>query len=160
MNDFLENRLKNLEIIRYLPKNTTLANYQPFVMSDNFIFISGQLPLTEDGINLPGKIKKKINLKEYEEVMQITTSNLLWNLNDCIISLRKEVLKVRCCNVKGYFNCEDDFEKHSDLLNFTSNSIVKVLGENGRHSRVAIGVSSLPKNSSVEIEGIFAISYK
>ncbi len=160
MNDFLENRLKNLEIRRYLPKNTTLANYQPFVMSENFIFISGQLPLTEDGINLPGKIKKKKNLKEYEEIMKITTSNLLWNLNDCIINLKKEILMIQCCNVKGYFNCEEGFEKHSDLLNFTSNSIVKVLGENGRHSRVAIGVSSLPKNSPVEIEGIFAISYK
>ena len=39
-----------------------------------------------------------------------------------------------------------------------SDIIVEVLGENGHHSRTAIGVSSLPLNSPVEIEGIFSIS--
>ena len=91
--------------------------------------------------------------------MEITTSNLLWNLNDCIKDLKKKVNKIKCCSIKGYFNCDQEFDDHSSLLNFTSDYIIKVLGMNGRHSRVAIGVSSLPKNSPVEIEGIFSISY-
>ena len=91
--------------------------------------------------------------------MEITTSNLLWNLNDCIKDSKKKITNVKCCSIKGYFNCDQEFEDHSSLLNFTSDYIIKVLGMNGRHSRVAIGVSSLPKNSPVEIEGIFSISY-
>ncbi len=159
MSDFLENRLKKLKIKRFLPKNTTIANYKPFVISNNFVFISGQLPLTKEGINSPGKIKNKINLNEYKKIMQITTANLLWNLNDCVKNINKDILRIKCCSIKGYFNSEDGFFNHSDLLNFTSDSIVEVLGDDGKHSRVAIGVSSLPKNSPVEIEGIFAIYY-
>ena len=68
MSDFLENRLKKLKIKRFLPKNTTIANYKPFVISNNFVFISGQLPLTKEGINSPGKIKNKINLSTYPSI--------------------------------------------------------------------------------------------
>ena len=157
MNDFLEKKLKTSNIERYMPEDSSLANYKPYILSNNFIFISGQLPITKDGIEFPGKIKKNISLGEYENVMYITTSNLLWNLNDCIKKLKKRILKIQCCNIKGYFNCEEEFQEHSSLLNFASNLIVEILGNEGRHSRVAIGVSSLPKNSSVEIEGIFSI---
>jgi len=159
MNDFLENKLNECKIKRYLPKNKPLANYLPFLLSNNFVFISGQLPMTKIGIESPGKIKKKVDLSKYKKVMEITTSNLLWNLNDCIKNSQKKIIEVKCCSIKGYFNCDQEFEDHSALLNFTSDCIIKILGTNGKHSRVAIGVSSLPKNSPVEIEGIFSISY-
>ena len=159
MNDFLENKLNECKIKRYLPKNNPLANYLPFLLVDNFVFISGQLPITTNGIESPGKIKKKVELGKYKKVMEITTSNLLWNLNDCIKDSKKKIIEVKCCSIKGYFNCDQEFEDHSALLNFTSDCIINVLGPNGRHSRVAIGVSSLPHNSPVEIEGIFSISY-
>ncbi len=157
MNDFLEKKLNTHKIKRYISKNSALANYKPYILRNNLIFISGQLPITKEGIKSPGKIKKNINLGEYENIMHIATSNLLWNLNDCIKQFKKKIFKIQCCNIKGYFNCEDDFQEHSTLLDFTSDRIVKILGKDGTHSRVAIGVSSLPKNSSVEIEGIFSI---
>ena len=159
MNDFFENKLNECNIKRYLPKNNSLANYLPFLLSNNFIFISGQLPMTTIGIELPGKIKKEVVLSKYKKVMEITTSNLLWNLSDCIKDSKKKIIDVNCCSIKGYFNCDQEFEEHSALLNLTSDIIIKVLGSNGKHSRVAIGVSSLPKNSPVEVEGIFSISY-
>ena len=159
MNDFFENKLNECNIKRYLPRNNSIANYLPFLLSNNFVFISGQLPMTKIGIESPGKIKKEIVLGEYKKVMEITTANLLWNLNDCIKASEKRITDVKCCSIKGYFNSEQEFEKHSALLDFASDCIIKVLGSNGRHSRVAIGVSSLPKNSPVEIEGIFSISY-
>ena len=159
MNDFFEKKLNESKINRYLPKNNSLANYLPFLLSNSFVFISGQLPMTKRGIESPGKIKKEVVLSKYKKVMEIVTSNLLWNLNDCIKDSKKKIIDVKCCSIKGYFNCDQEFEDHSALLNFTSDCIIKVLGQNGKHSRVAIGVSSLPKNSPVEIEGIFSISY-
>ena len=59
MNDFLEKKLKALKIKRYLTKNTVLANYKPYLLNSDLIFISGQLPLTNDGISYPGKITMK-----------------------------------------------------------------------------------------------------
>ena len=61
-------------------------------------------------------------------------------------------------NLKGYFNAINSYEEHSKLLDKASKLIVEVLGpEHGKHSRLAIGCASLPKNSPVEIEAIFSI---
>ena len=67
MNDFYEKKLNECNIKRYLPKNNSLANYLPFLLSNNFVFISGQLPMTERGIESPGKIKKKVVEKDEKE---------------------------------------------------------------------------------------------
>jgi len=157
MNDFLETKLISLKIDRNLSKNKTLANYKPFILSHNFVFISGQLPLTNQGIRYKGKIKKDTNLNLLQSAVELTTSNLLWNLCDCVKENDTIIKKIKCCSLKGYFNCEGGFSDHPKILNFSSDLIVKVLGEDGYHSRVAIGVSSLPLNSLVEIEAIFSI---
>jgi enamine deaminase RidA (YjgF/YER057c/UK114 family) len=160
MNDFLKKRLLSLKIKRHLTTNLSVANYQPFTFSNNFIFISGQLALTNLGIKYEGKIKKKFNMENVQNAIEIATSNVLWNLNDSIINNKREIKRIKCCNIKGYFNCVDNFSDHSSLLDFSSNLIVRVLGkESGEHTRAALGVSSLPKNSPVEIEGIFSLSY-
>ncbi len=157
MNDFLEKKLKALKIKRYLTKNTVLANYKPYLLNSDLIFISGQLPLTNDGISYPGKITMKFDPIKTKKLIEITTANLFWNLNDCISNVKKKITIIKCCNIKGYLNCDNTFTDHPMILNFCSNMIVKVLGENGKHTRVAVGVSSLPMNSSVEIEAIFSI---
>ena len=150
----LENKLKELNICRYQKKNKSLANYKPYILCNNLIFISGQLPMTENGLAYKGKITQDLNIKEITNCIEVATTNLIWNVNDCISSIKKKISSVRCCNI----NCVETFEDHSKLLDISSNMIVKILGENGVHSRVAVGVASLPLNSPVEIEGIFSIS--
>ena len=159
MNDSLEKKLISLKIDRHLSKNTSLANYKPFVLSHNFIFISGQLPLTNEGIRYTGKIKKNTSLNLIRSAVELTTSNLLWNLSDSVKEQTDVLKKIKCSSLKGYLNCEEGFSDHPKILNFSSDLVVKVLGEDGCHSRVAIGVSSLPLNSLVEIEAIFSIYY-
>ncbi len=158
MNDFLEKKLISLKVKRYLEKNKSIANYQPYVLSNQIIYISGQLPLTKIGIKCEGKIMEDFKINDLKNAIEITTSNLFWNLSDCLNEIDDKVDNVKCCSIKGYFNCEDKFRDHSKLLDFSSDLIVKVLGDLGKHSRVAIGVSSLPLNSPVEIEAIFSIS--
>ena len=158
MYSFLENKLKELNISRYQEKNRSLANYNPYIFSNNLIFISGQLPMTKNGLAYEGKITNDLNIEEITNCIEVATSNLIWNVNDCISSIKNKISSVQCCNIKGYFNCIETFKDHSKLLDISSNMIVKILGKNGVHSRVAVGVSSLPFNSPVEIEGIFSIS--
>ena len=158
MCSFLENKLNELKISRYQKKNKSLANYKPYIFSNKLIFISGQLPMTENGLALKGKINQDFNIEAITNCIEVATSNLIWNVNDCISDMKNKISSVKCCNIKGYFNCVETFTDHSKLLDISSNMIVKILGENGVHSRVAVGVSSLPFNSPVEIEGIFSIS--
>ena len=158
MYNHLEKKLHELKISRYLTKNKSLANYKPYILSNNFIFISGQLPLTDNGLVKTGKIYQNFDIKKMTNCIEVATSNLIWNVNDCVSGIKDKISTIKCCSIKGYFNCEENFEDHSKLLDISSNMIVKILGEPGVHSRVALGVSSLPLNSPVEIEGIFSIS--
>ena len=151
MNDYLINKLKSLNIKRFLPRNNALANYKPFIKRENLIFISGQLPLTENGIENAGKIEGVHDTDSLKNAIEIATSNLLWNLSDCIEEEESLISNIYCCNIKGFFNCDEEFKDHPYLLNFSSNMIVDVLGE-----KVSIAdqqsVFRVYLNSPVEID--------
>lgn len=49
------------------------------------------------------------------------------------------------------------FYDHPLVVNGASDLMFAVLAENGRHTRAAVGVASLPLNSAVEVDAIFAI---
>tara|TARA_B100000287_G_scaffold433166_1_gene494238 strand:+ start:6125 stop:6601 length:477 start_codon:yes stop_codon:yes gene_type:complete len=156
MSNFLSKKLLSLNLVR---KNfsVSIANYKPFIIINNLVYISGQLPIEEGNLKFFGKIDQQLSQKESEESVYIATKNLLWNLSDAIDQI-KNLNSVKCLNIKGYINCTDNFKDHSKFLDITSDLIIKVLGnENGAHSRSVIGVNSLPKNSPVEIDAIFAI---
>ena len=156
MSNFLSEKLNSLNILRN-SKQSNLANYKPFVISNNLVFISGQLPLKEKNLLHMGKIGEDIDLAETKQSIQIATYNLLWTLSDAI-DVSKDITNTKCINLKGYLNCKNDFEEHSILFNIASDIVIKILGhENGSHSRSVIGVNSLPKNSPVEIDGIFSL---
>lgn len=43
-------------------------------------------------------------------------------------------------------------------MNGASNLFLELFGEAGRHTRMAVGVSALPYNVAVEVEGVFEVS--
>ena len=98
MSDYLKTKLDLLNIKRFLPKNKTLANYKPFIHTQNLIFLSGQLALTQSGIQNEGKIKKEYDLNLIKNSIEIATSNLLWNLNDCIEQINEKQKFYILCN--------------------------------------------------------------
>lgn len=158
MNNFLSKRLLSLNFLEeFTPTN--IGNYKPFIISDNLVFISGQLPLAKNEVFCKGKVGVDIDETKAKESIKIATYNLLWNLSYALEHL-SNVKDIRCVNIKGYINCKDNFENHSTLLNSASDTILEVLGkENGTHTRSVIGVNSLPRNSPVEIEGIFSLVF-
>ena len=105
------------------------GSYVPFVISNNLVFISGQLPFTNGQLTVKGKIGDNVSVEEGIKMAEACAKALL------------SQLKLAC---KGN-------------LNGASDLFVKIFGERGKHSRFAIGASSLPLNVPVEIEGIFEI---
>ena len=155
MSNFLSKKLLSLNLNR---KNEaiSLANYKPFVVFEKLIFISGQLPFEKNKLKFTGKIDTELSNEEAKQSVYLSTNNLLWNLNDAIDKFK--IKRIRCINLKGYFNCTKIFSNHSVLLDLSSNLLIRVFGEvNGSHSRSVIGVNSLPKRSPIEIDGIFGI---
>ena len=158
-NNYLSEKLKKNNVVKFNKHSVTLANYSPYSISNNMLFISGQLPIVDGNLKYVGKIDHDLKKNEAEKAILICISNILWIVSSLIdensISQYK---KVKCLNLKGYFNTKSNFNNHSSLLDIASDIMVKVLGKkNGVHSRVAIGCESLPKNSPVEIEAIFSI---
>ena len=50
-----------------------------------------------------------------------------------------------------------DFAGPSQVINGVSDTVVDVFGDLGRHTRMALGVASLPYGVAVEVEGLFEI---
>ena len=159
MANFLSKKLTELKIERR-NKLAVLANYVPFYIYENLLFISGQLPFEDDQLKFQGKIDIDMNTNEQSESIVLTTINLLWTVSDAINSSQDKIKEIKCINLKGYLNSSQSFKNHSILFNLASDLIINVLGKkNGSHSRSVIGVNSLPKESPIEIDAIFGLKY-
>ena len=158
VNSFFKENLIDKGVNRYNLKPISVANYSPYKYFNNVLYISGQLPIVNGKLKYCGKIGKDINERDSEDSILICVSNILWNVCYFLENTNEKVAHIGCLSLKGYFNAINSYEEHSRLLDKASRLIVEVLGpELGKHSRLAIGCASLPKNSPVEIEAIFSI---
>ena len=149
----VEERLKQLGIV--LPKvPTPVANYVPYRLAGNLLFLSGQGPRDENGNNLTGKVGAEISMEEAYKRARRIGLGLLAATRQALGSLDRveAVLKVL-----GMVNAVPDFGDHPKVINGFSDLMVSVFGEGGRHARSAVGMGSLPMNIPVEVEAIFEL---
>lgn len=130
------------------------GNYQPFVRSGNLVFIN-QVALKDGKILYPGKLGVSIDENQVKEATKQTMLNVLAVLKDAVNGDLDKVKKV--VQLTGIFNTKDDYTKHADLMNAASDLAVDVFGDKGKHARATFGASSVPVNSSVEIQAIFEV---
>lgn len=130
------------------------GNYQPFVRSGNLVFIN-QVALKDGKILHPGKLGVSVDENQVKEATKQTMLNVLAVLKDAVNGDLDKVKKV--VQLTGIFNTKDDYTKHADLMNLASDLAVDVFGDKGKHARATFGASSVPVNSSVEIQAIFEV---
>jgi enamine deaminase RidA (YjgF/YER057c/UK114 family) len=148
-----EARLKQLGIT--LPEvPAPVANYLPYRVTGNLLFLAGQGPRGADGAMLTGKIGAEVSVDEGYKRARIIGLQLLSATRMALGSLDRVdcVVKMLCM-----VNAVPDFKDHPKVANGMSDLFVEVLGEAGRHGRSAVGMGSLPNQISVEIEGVIAI---
>ncbi|AZA54906.1 NAD(P)H:quinone oxidoreductase [Chryseobacterium sp. G0201] len=148
-NDILKQ--KNI-VLPQVPKPA--GNYKPFVRSGNLIFIN-QVALKDGKILNPGKLGVDVNEQQVKDATKATMLNVLSVLKEAVGG---DLSKVKqCVQLTGIFNTKDDYTKHADLMNIASDLTVEVFGDKGKHARGTLGASSIPVNSSVEIQAIFEV---
>ncbi|HFK5560678.1 TPA: Atu1372/SO_1960 family protein [Elizabethkingia anophelis] len=130
------------------------GNYQPYVRSGNLVFIN-QVALKDGKIVNPGKLGTALNEQQVKEATKVTMLNVLAVLREAVGGDLNKVKQ--CVQLTGIFNTPDDYAKHADLMNIASDLTVEVFGEKGKHARGTLGASSLPVNSSVEIQAVFEV---
>ncbi len=130
------------------------ANYVPFVRIGNVVHVSGQIPMTEDGM-VCGKLGAGMSLVEGMAAARLCAIGLLAQIKAaCGGDLDR---LVRVVKLTGFVNSAPDFTDHPKVINGASDFLVEVLGDAGRHARSAVGAAALPLGVAVEIEGIFQI---
>ena len=130
-----------------------VANYVPFKIGGNTLYLAGQGPRRSDGTVIAGKVGKDVTADEAYEYARLTGLGLLAAAKVAAGELaRIEVLKVL-----GMVNAVPGFTDHPKVIDGCSDLFVAVLGERGRHARSAVGMGSLPMNIPVEIEAVMLI---
>ncbi len=149
-----EEKLKSLGIeLPEAPK--PLGSYVPCVQSGNLLFLSGILPLRQGKLAKTGRVGESVSLEEAQEDAKQIVINALSIIKSQTGGLKK--IK-RCVKMTGFVSSAIDFTDQPKVLNAASDLLFEIFGEAGRHSRTAVGVSTLPLNAPLEIEFIFEIT--
>lgn len=149
----IEKRMEFLEIA--LPEAPApAANYVPFVMSGNYIYVSGQVSSDKDGF-ICGKVGSDISLENGYQAARRCGLSLLAQLKAACGGNLNKVKKV--VKLTGFVNCNSDFIEQPKVINGASDLMVEVFEDKGKHARSAVGTISLPLGVAVEVEGIFEL---
>lgn len=149
----IETRLAEIGVV--LPEPVApVANYVPFVVSGNLVFISGQVSIGPDGL-IAGRLGDDVSLEQGIEAARACGVNLIAQLKAACEGDLGRVRRV--VKLGGFVNCTPDFADHPKVANGASDLMVDVFGDAGRHARAAVGAPSLPMNAAVEVDGVFEI---
>jgi len=150
----IENKLKELNI--ELPNAPDpVGAYVAFKKINNLLFISGQLPISNDGKMIKGQIGKDLTLEDGQKASKLCVINILAQAKK---ALNGDLNNIKnCVKITGFVNSTDDFKNQPKVINPASETLSAVFGDKGKHARVAISANSLPLGAAVEIDAIFEI---
>ncbi|MEK8025958.1 RidA family protein [Pseudaquabacterium rugosum] len=131
------------------------GNFVPARIVGPFLYISGQVPAINGQDFHTGKVGAGITLEQAQDAARLCAINILAQAK---AALGGDLQRLRSCiRLGGFVNAAPDFDQHPKVINGASDLIGQVMGEAGRHVRVAVGCNSLPRNLAVEIEALFEI---
>ena len=128
------------------------GNYVPFVITGNLLYLAGKgWPMRDASVKPVPKVGREISIEEAYQDARIVGIGLLGVIKHALGDLSRVT---RVVKVLGMVNAVPDFTSQPNVINGCSDLMVEVFGEKGSHARSAVGVGSLPRGFSVEIEAI------
>ena len=135
---------------------TPFANYVPYKLSDNIVYVSGQGPVSKGNLIYKGKVGDDISINDGIKAAELCCINIIaalkksingdWNRLDAFLKLG------------GFVNCNSNFYDQPKIINGASDIIAKIFEKKGEHTRAAISVNSLPLGVAVEVDAIFELN--
>ena len=151
----IEENLKKHDIIIPTPAKP-VANYSPYLISKNLIFISGQIPIINGNIIYKGKVNKDLTINKSVKAAELCMLNSFAILIDAVANNLNQIK--RCIKINVFINSDSSFIEQPKVADGASNLISKIMDPNTNHARSAVSVNSLPKDAAIEIDSIFEIS--
>lgn len=133
------------------------ANYVPYTISGNLVFISGQITMWNGELKYIGRVGSDFSVDEGYQAARVCGLNLIAQLQAAAggdLDRVKQVIKLG-----GFVNSPPEFTDQPKVINGASDLMVEVFGEPaGQHARFAVSAPSLPLGVATEVDGIFEIA--
>lgn len=155
MSDAIQSRLKELGIT--LPQAAApAANYVPYVISGNMLYLSGQLPMENGKVAVTGHLGGGVDVAAGQRAAELCAINILAQAS---AALGGDLGRIRrIVKLNGFVASVPAFVEQHLVINGASNLLATVLGDAGKHARAAVGMAALPLNAAVEIDAVMEIA--
>jgi enamine deaminase RidA (YjgF/YER057c/UK114 family) len=131
-----------------------IANFVPTVRTGQLLYVSGQICFSAGKVTHVGQVGAEVSIEDGKIAARYAAINVLAHVRKTLGSLDKVV---RVVQLQGFVNAGAGFGAHPVVINGASDLIVSIFGDAGKHSRFAVGVSSLPSNAAVEVAATFEV---
>ena len=131
------------------PVAPPVAAYVPAVRTGTYVYTSGQLPTVDGKLPAVGKVGDEVSAQDAAGMARTCALNALAAAAAAAGGL--EAIR-RIVKVTGFVASAPGFGGQAQVINGASELLIEVFGEDGKHSRSAIGVAELPLNAPVEVE--------
>ena len=147
---------KILELGLKLPEAKAPAgNYVATKIVGKLLYISGQISISDDGKLIKGKIGKDLTTEQGYDAAKRCGLSII---SQAKIACSDDLSKIKSCvKLTGFVNSTDEFTEQPKVINGASDTIAKIFGDSGMHTRAAVSVNSLPLGVAVEVDAIFEL---
>lgn len=149
----IEERLNELGIVLGVAP-AAVANYVPYVLTGNMLYVSGQIPFENGVVKYTGQLGAGVAIETGKSAARLCCINILTQAKAALGDLERIE---QCVRLGGFVASTADFHDHPQVINGASDLMVEALSDKGHHCRAAVGCSSLPLNAAVEVEATFKI---
>ncbi|MDG1007554.1 MAG: RidA family protein [Alphaproteobacteria bacterium] len=133
-----------------------LGAYVPVVQSGHLLMISGQGPIGASGASITGRLGDGLEIEDGTRAAQMAGLNIIAQIKTALNGDFERLTRI--VRLNGFVNTTPDFTHHPAVINGASELMHDVFGERGVHSRIAVGVASLPMNWAVEIDAVIEVA--
>ncbi len=140
-----------------LPKAAApVGSYIATKIVGKLLYISGQISIDENGELIRGKLGKELKTDDGYKAAERCALNITAQVKK---ACNDDLSKIKSCiKLTGFVNSSDDFIEQPKVINGASDTIVKIFGEAGMHTRAAVSTNSLPLGVAVEVDAIFELN--
>lgn len=126
-----------------------VASYQPAVVADGVVYVSGQLPFIDGQLPLTGKVGAEVTEEQAFDLARQCALNAIGALKSAVGDLDRIT---RIVKVGGFVASDPSFTGQPKVINGASELLGHAFGEAGAHARSAVGVTVLPLDTPVEVD--------
>jgi enamine deaminase RidA (YjgF/YER057c/UK114 family) len=131
--------------------------YVPAKRVGTLIYVAGQLPMKDGQLMATGHVASKCSVEQAKIAARQCVINGLAAVNSLGPGVLDSITNV--VRVGAFVSSDEAFTAQPQVVDAASELLLEIFGcPAGQHARVSVGVNTLPRDGSVEIEFLFEVS--